>query len=147
MTGLPGHSHNRRYTPFSGLIVVMRLIAASICLTLSGCASQPQAAVVSDNCLTTESAGWISLANPPTDALALKSLAKSALANPPTSAEERWYTSGDNLLYCRHEDSCVSETWEFARRTGNWQLVDQHSWVCVTTHNNSFKPKPLRGSA
>ena len=154
---LSGHSNTSglrpnnsfKSNPLRGSAVsgLMRPIAASICLTLAGCASQPRTAVVSDNCLAREPADWVSLANPPTGAPALKSLAKSTLANPPASVEERWYSSGENLLYCRREDWCVSETWEFTRRTGNWQLVDQHSWVCVTTHDNSFKPSPLRRSA
>ena len=123
----------------------MRLIAASICLILSGCASQPQTAAASDNCLTTEPTGWVSLANPPPDAPALKALAKSKLSNPPVLVEERWYAFGEKILYCRRQDWCVTETWEFAHLASDWQLVDQHSWICVTTHNNSFKPTPLRG--
>ena len=101
----------------------------------------------SDNCLTNESAGWELLPVPPADSTGLKDLTKSALANPPTKVEERWYASGDRLLYCRREDWCISETWLFDRTQGQWQVADQHSWVCVTTHNNSFKPNPLRGSA
>ncbi|RYG98759.1 MAG: hypothetical protein EON58_06140 [Alphaproteobacteria bacterium] len=100
-----------------------------------------------DNCLPSEPTNWVALASPPPDAAALRSLAKSELANPPASVEDRWYASGDNFLYCRRQDWCVAETWEFARPAGSWQLVDQHSWVCVTTHNNSFKPNPHRGGA
>ena len=125
----------------------MRLVAVSICVIISGCASQPRAPVASDNCLTTEPAGWALLASSPQNAVALKALAKSALTNPPESVEERWYASGSSLLYCRREDWCVAETWEFAQVAGDWQLIDQHSWVCVTTHNNSFKPNLLRGGS
>ena len=125
----------------------MRLIAALICLTISGCASQPQAPVVSDNCLIAEQGGWALLAKPPQDAPALEALAKSVLANPPAAVEKRWYATGGKLLYCRRGDWCIAETWEFAQPEGNWKLVDQHSWVCVTTHNDSFKPTPLRGAA
>jgi hypothetical protein len=125
----------------------MRLIAFSVCLAISACASQPQAVVSSDNCLTAEPAGWELLPTPPADSATLKGLVKSSLANPPNKVEERWYASGDQLLYCRREDWCISETWSFARTQGQWQVIDQHSWVCVTTHNNSFKPNPLRGSA
>jgi hypothetical protein len=125
----------------------MRLIAASVLLAVSACASPPKAPVSFDSCLTGEPHSWTRLAAPPADSADLKPLAKFALANPPTKVEEHWYASGEKLLYCRREDWCVAETWTFTRIEGTWQLLDQHSWVCVTSRNNSFKPKPLRGSA
>ena len=125
----------------------MRLIAATVYLILLGCASSQRESVALDNCLTGATANWTLLAQPPAEAPTLVSLAKSAFANPPEAFEEHWYSSGSNLLYCRRQDWCVAESWEFVSSNDGWQLADQHSWVCVTTHNNSFKPKPLRGAA
>lgn len=118
---------------------ITRIIATSTCLILSGCVSQPREVAALDNCLTAEPAGWVSLSKPPQDAPALESLAKSTLANPPRFVNDRWYASGGKLLYCRRQDWCVAETWEFTRPAGVWELVDQHSWVCVTTHDRAFE--------
>ena len=116
---------------------VMRLITATVCLILIGCASSPPEPVALENCLTGATANWTLLAQPPVEAPTLISLAKSAFANSPEAFEERWHSSGSNLLYCRRQDWCVAESWEFASSNDGWHLVDQHSWVCVTTHNDS----------
>ena len=134
------------YIPFRDRLVVMRLVVFPIALALSACASRPQTELLLDNCLTDESDGWVQLATPPADSAVLRSLAKSPLANPPTDIEEHWYSSGDQLLYCRRESWCIAETWTFVQSNAAWQVVDQHSWICVTSHNNSFKGMPLRGT-
>lgn len=122
---------------------IMRPAALLIVLVASACVSQPKADASWDNCLTDEPAGWRLLAAPPPDSAFLKSLAISGLANPPTEIEQRWYASGDSLLYCRRQDGCVAESWKFAREGETWRLVDHHAWICVASHDKSFRKSSL----
>ena len=126
----------------------MRVVFPAAFTLLAACASGPdQLAPRDDDCLTGQQADWALLETPPANAVQLIGLVSTKLANPPDQFEERWYSSGRDILYCRRHDWCTQEAWTLAPSGSTWSVVDQKSWVCVTTNDNSFRPTSLRGPA
>ena len=131
------------------------LVAIGIVAALASCKTTKQVPSAAANapsdsgiCLTGLPAHeWLE-GPAPSEAGEIRASARSSFAVELRDPSEHWYHSGSELIYCRQESWCIAESWRYApRQGGGFRQTDHKSWVCVTGPNNSFKPKPLRGSA
>lgn len=86
----------------------MRNQVAAILVLLTGCSGHPRLEPPVDECLMGQARDWNRLSDVPLDFEELRSLATTKFAEAPEQYEERWYKSGEELLYCRWHDWCVS---------------------------------------
>ena len=129
------------------------LVAVPLAIALAGCATPPRESLPSF-CGDGAEGQWQLSARPPVDAPTLRALADSSPNFPVgklTYPIEQWLTTSDgaHMLCRRDKSSCSGEWWQFKHGGGTPKISKQSSWICVTGTgpNNSFKPKPLRGSA
>jgi hypothetical protein len=123
-----------------------------IFLTLSGCATSANVGYLS-LCGAGDSRQWKPVDAPP-DAAALRILADTSPNAPAGKLSypvEQWFQTPDQqFMLCRTDhNSCLGEWWVFQNRSLVPSISKQDAWLCVSRAgpNNSFKPKPLRGSA
>lgn len=112
--------------------------SVAVLLGLAACSSSPKPHIdpilaVKDRCLTGyDAAEWSQITEPP-EAAQVRTESESAFAEPMKSSVEFWFSSGDNLLYCRAESWCIAETWlYFLEPNGAVKQLDRSSWICVT---------------
>jgi hypothetical protein len=119
-------------------------------LMLSACASRPQQAHI-ELCGSSSLGTWASMPSAPQNAAVLAALADASQRSRVSYSVEQWFSSSaGRYMLCRHdENSCTGEWWQFTSDSAHPAIAKQDAWVCVTKAgpNNSFKPKPLRGSA
>jgi hypothetical protein len=122
-------------------------------LSTSSCATSPGFDALS-LCGSGDPHQWQLTHAIPRDAATLRALADANPNHPVGRVDypiEQWFlASNSQIMLCRSDRrSCSGEWWVFEEDNGGPVISRQDAWICVTGAgpNNSFKPKPLRGSA